>query len=182
MTFAVFTIIEFVIGFYAFGLIQVASYISRKNPSLGVGDIAYDAMQYMKNHGGKLFIVDFEVTIYYALWIVFYPVAWFVFPNLSSGLEGIFPLLFTILRYVELLFMIFHLVVLLPHFMMLITVSPYLLFEETADASRHVVIYPKKKDEVTEPDTRGRYISAIPLNELVDDENHPLEVNSDDRR
>ena len=182
MTFAVFTIIEFVIGFCAFGLIQVASYISRKNPSLGVGDIAYDAMQYMKNHGGKLFIVDFEVTIYYALWIVFYPVAWFVFPNLSSGLEGIFPLLFTILRYVELLFMIFHLVVLLPHFMMLITVSPYLLFEETADASRHVVIYPKKKDEVTEPDTRGRYISAIPLNELVDDENHPLEVNSDDRR
>ena len=182
MVFAVFTLIEVIAGLYALGLLQVGAYVSKKNPKLGAGDIFFDAMQYMKNHGGKLMSLDFGITFFYALWVVIYPVGWFLFPELSSSGLNIFPALFTILRYVDLLLMFFHLIVLIPHYMMMMTICPYLLFEETADASRHVVIYPKKEFEETEPDTRGRYISAIPLNELLDDDSHPVEVNSDESR
>ncbi|MBP5092101.1 MAG: hypothetical protein J6328_06065, partial [Bacilli bacterium] len=97
MVITVFSIIELIAFLYVFGLLQAGSYISRKNTKLGVGDIAFNAMNYMKNHGGKIMSLDFGIIFFYAIWVVIYPVGWFLFPELSSTGANIFPVLFTIL-------------------------------------------------------------------------------------
>ncbi len=171
-------IYSIVIGFLAIVALLVVAvtaeaggFIYAKNKSLGVGDIAYNAVKYTRDHGGKLFLVNLLHALSMVVWLAIWFIAAFVFETLSKqggDMSRIYYVIGTLCTFVGFIWALLFLSSLGTAWM----VSVNLLMLDTCDTSKYVVIY-GKKDEVDPVTHRGRYIEITPL---YDEEGRPLDV------
>lgn len=156
--------------------LQVGSYVGAKNHALGVGDIAFNAGNFILKHGVRLFFLDFVATLYYAIVPFLFTALWWVLEtlHLSGGGDYFGPLALGVL-----LLLILVSPMIFGRYFLSLKMASYYLFEDGADTSAYKVVYPEKPDKKpSEEGIRGHYIEAIPLDDSEEEEPTPIEVDT----
>ena len=157
--------------------LQAGSYVGAKNASLSVGDIAYEAANFVNVYGVRLFFLDLIALIHYSLFAAPFVVAMIVLHNLAmADITAESYKIYETIRYIVMLNFAFLLPIMISRFHLTLTVSSFYLFEDGIQAVRRVIIYPERKEAKDEP-SRGRYLEIVPL-DSEDEDLHPMTVNS----
>ncbi len=171
----VFILFAALTGIVLLMVMQIGSYIGAKNHALGVGDLAFNSVNFVLKRGFKLFFLDFIITIFYMLVPALFIGGYIALTSLGVKYDN---LLLSIIGYSLALVLVLISPMFIGRYALTLRMATTYLFEDAVDTSAYKVVYPEKPGKKKgEEGVRGHYIEAIPLDEAAD-EATPIEVDT----
>ena len=172
-------IIGFIIAIILILMLQIGSYIGAKNHALGIGDIAYNSVNFLLKHGARLFFLDLLISLVYLIIPAIFIGAYIGMGAAAHFSKGYYITMFKGIGYGILMLFILLSPMMFGRYFLTLKMASYYLFEDGADTSVYKVVYPEKQDKKpSEEGVRGHYIEAIPLGESDPDDVTPIEVDT----
>lgn len=159
-------------------VLQSALFVSAKNKALGPGDVLYNALNFVRNNGFKLVILDF-----FQILTILLPFGLLIGGGVALGILSaasyqFFKPLFLVLSYVLYLLAVVFGVFFFGQLATAFFYSVYLFLNDEADTTKYVVVYPKPDAEIKNGKKKGKFIEIVSVQE--NPELHPLEPISGD--
>ena len=159
-------------------VLQASMFIAAKNKALSAGDVLYNALGFVRNHGVKLFALNFFQILTIALAFAPFIGGGIGLHFLSENSYQFFKPMFAVLSSLVYLLTIFYGLFFFGQFATAYFYSVHLLLDDEAESTKYVVVYPKPDAEIKNGKKKGKFIEIVSNEENA--EIHPMEPVSGD--